>query len=126
MSSVPVNVYPLATADGLAIPLDVALPKGSVQLDIAASATANIVLPEDTNVCTIYVDQAAELWIIAPTALVDNTYSAGCMLLLGQIAYDLVLPKNISIKALTRPVLGAINVLETWVQMQNTGNYEVS
>lgn len=126
LDATPPDIYPLSTAQGIAIPLDTARPKGNVHVNLAKDATLALTLPDELNIITCYFDQDIDLFIVAPTAIVENVYKPGLMSLVGGIAYDLAVPKNIWLVAHHRATIGQVNVLERWIQLQNTGNYEVS
>lgn len=97
MSSVPVGVYPLATAKGEAIPLAVAAPKATARITLVALAARTISLPAAQNICSVVVTSATLLRLGTSTApLADNTLELGAKQLLPCIAYDLVLPSQVT------------------------------
>lgn len=125
LNATPPEVYPLATAKGESIPLAVARPKGNVHINLAKDAVLTIELPEDINLATVYFDKDVDLWISTPAPVTDNVYTPGTMALIAGVAYDLALPKTIWVVAHHHAVLGQINVLERWAQLQSQ-TYEVS
>lgn len=124
----PPDIYPLATAKGESIPLAVARPKGNVHVNLPKDAVLPLVLPDELNLVTCFFDKDIDLWIVDPAGatLVDNTYQTGLMALVGGVAYDLALPKVIWLAAHHHATIGQVNILERWIQLQNSGNYEVS
>lgn len=122
----PSDIYPLATTLGIAIPLDVAAPKGTAQVTVSVGAGTPITLPEANNLCSVYFDADVELWVGPYSAVAANTYKPGCVVLLAGIVYDLLLPQEVLVYGHSKAAVGHINVLVTWAQLQNTSNYEVS
>ena len=54
MSSIPDNAFVLGTQEGTAIPLSAARAKYHKSIAIAADSIADIAMPEDVNLVTIY------------------------------------------------------------------------
>ena len=76
MANIP-NRYPLATADGQAIPLDVVRPNSSVQIALVIGAgSAALSLPTSTEVMVVYTDNDC-LIQFAASAAVATAYVAG-------------------------------------------------
>lgn len=122
----PSDIYPLATALGIAIPLDVASPKGTVQMSVGVGVGVPVTLPDAANLCSVYFDADVELWVETYAAVATGTYKSGCIVLLAGIVYDLLLPQSVLVYGHSKAAVGHINVLVTWAQLQNTSNYEVS
>ena len=127
MSSIPANIYPLSTAGEIAIPLDVARPVGSMRVNALASGATSASLPDDLNLCSVCFEEDAYLYTELPApAVSNNVVAAGVFYCKAGVIADLYLPKDIAFKGVSKDTLGFINVLETWVQMNNTGAYGVS
>lgn len=76
MANIP-NRYPLATADGQAIPLDVVRPNSSVQIALLTGAgSAALSLPTSTEVMVVYATQDC-LIQFATTAAAATAFVAG-------------------------------------------------
>lgn len=125
LNATPPEVYPLATAKGEAIPLAVARPKGNVHISLAKDASLAVTLPEDLNLVTCFFDSDVDIWISPPVTVVNNVYTPGNMTLIADVAYDLALPSDIWIVAHHAAVVGHLNVVERWAQLQSQ-TYEVS
>lgn len=125
LSATPPEVYPLATAKGESIPLAVARPKGNVHIALAKDSSLHVVLPEDLNLVTCFFDHEVDIWVSSPTIITNNTYTPGVMALIADVAYDLALPSDIWIVAHHAAVVGHLNVVERWAQLQSQ-TYEVS
>ena len=125
LDATPPEVYPLSTAKGESIPLAVARPKGNVHVNLAKDASLSLELPDTINLATVYFDQDVDIWISAPSTVVPNVYTPGSMALIGGVAYDLALPKDIWIVAHHHAVIGQVNIVERWAQLQSQ-TYEVS
>ena len=69
MANIP-NRYPLATADGQAIPLDVVRPNSSVQIALVTGAgSAALSLPTSTEVMVVYTDNDCLIQFAASAAV---------------------------------------------------------
>lgn len=125
LNATPANLYPLSTASGLAIPLDIARPLAYYPLTDVIAETA-ITLPQEINVCEVIFNADvviyAGTWPGTPT---NGSAVQGAYLCIAGLAYDLALPKAIKIRPVSGAVSGHINVVETWVQLQNI-NYGAS
>lgn len=124
LNATPDNLFPLATAAGVAIPLSVVRPKVHYPILSLVSEVA-ITLPQDINVCecTFEVDTYiySGIWI-APA---NGVAFQDAYLCKAGMLYDLALPQNIKVRPKSGATNGHINVVETWVQLQNT-NYGAS
>ena len=125
MSSTPVDVYPLSTAAGVAIPLDVGKPVGAVKITTNVSSPVAISLPGELNLCNVCFNTDTFLTIGSYFGSLGNTYQAGAMYLVAGVVYDLLLPATTNLLALTKAGTGYINVMQSWAQLQNQ-NYGVS
>ena len=127
MSSTPANIYPLSTAGEIAIPLDVARPICMVKAKAFSGASTLITLPAEGNLCSICFESDVIVTLGAvDIAYGENAYSAGVFYCKAGVIMDIYLPAQIRIRGNGADSLGYINVLETWVQMNNTGSYGVS
>ena len=127
MSGVPANIYPLSTAGEIAIPLDVARPVGMVQATAVTGISVSTVLPGELNLCSVYFPKDTYLYtVLPPPAFSTNLVIEGMFFCKGGMISNLYLPQNVGYKAVSEDNTGFINVLETWVQMNNTGTYGVS
>lgn len=127
MSSIPANIYPLSTAGEIAIPLDVARPVGSMRVSAVSTIPISTTLPADLNLCSVCFEEDAYLYTEFPApTITNNVVAAGVFYCKAGVIADLYLPKDIAFKGVSKDTLGFINVLETWVQMNNTGAYGVS
>lgn len=124
--STPPNVYPLSTARGDAIPLEVAYPKGVIPVSVGAAELVALTLPADRNLVQIVFPWSVQLSLGGAVELANNVYHAGQMILAPGVAFTLILPKNIHIRGLGQATVGVINVFETWTQIQNPTNFNVS
>jgi hypothetical protein len=126
MSEVPANIYPLSTAGEIAIPLDVARPVGMIRASPTHTSASSATLPGELNLCSVYFSEDTYLFTAGVVTPAANTLAAGVFYCKGGMISDLYLPKNIAYKGVSKDSLGYINILETWVQMNNTGTYGVS
>ena len=127
MSEVPANIYPLSTAGEIAIPLDVARPIGVIKATAVTAIAVVVMLPAELNLCSVYFEKDTYLHTNIPApSVTTNTFIAGPFLCKGGMITDLYLPQQIGYQAVSEATTGFINVLETWVQMNNTGTYGVS
>lgn len=126
MSNVPSGVYPLSTAQSLAIPYDVAAPRSMVRAAALSSSDSAIILPEDSNLCSVYFTADTLLFIGTPIAVTTNVVTPGCYFCKAGVTAELLLPKNITIRGVSEDSQGYINILVPWVQMNNTAQYGVS
>lgn len=127
MSGVPANIYPLSTAGEIAIPLDVARPVGMIRAAAVTTIPVSTVLPADLNLCSVFFEEDTFLYTVFPVpTITTHAFANGVFFCKGGIISDLYLPKDIAYKGVSKDSNGFINVLETWVQMNNTGTYGVS
>lgn len=127
MSSTPANIYPLSTAGEIAIPLDVARPVGMIRASAVTTIPVSATLPADLNLCSIYFEEDTFIYTVFPVPTITlHMMANGVFFCKGGIIADLYLPKDIAYKGVSKDSTGFINVLETWVQMNNTGTYGVS
>ena len=124
MANIP-NRYPLATADGQSIPLDVVRPNSSVQLTIATGAgSTSLSLPASTEVMVIYATKDC-LIQFAESAAVATPYTSGTikadsffipastLMVLSPIPEK----TSFSLIALAEAGIAYINFLEKWSGM---------
>lgn len=127
MTGIPANIYPLSTAGEIAIPLDVARPVGMIRAQAFSTAAVSVVLPADLNLCSVFFEEDTYLYTTFPIAPVTpGLFVSGMCFCKGGIISNMYLPKDIAYKGVAKDNLGYINILETWVQMNNTGTYGVS
>ena len=120
----PDNLYPLATAAGVAIPLAVARPKLHIPF-IGQVAEVVINLPLDSNICECIFEQDAYIYEGTWSTPVSGVPMDTVHLCKAGLAYDLALPSSFKVRPRAGALDGHINVVETWVQLQNT-NYGAS
>lgn len=127
MSNIPANIYPLSTAGEIAIPFDVARPIGVVKATAVTTIAVTVNLPGELNVCSVYFEKDTYLHTVIPApTITPNLFVNGPILCKGGMIVDLYLPQQVGYQAVSEDTTGFINVLETWVQMNNTGTYGVS
>lgn len=125
LNATPDNLYPLATAGGIAIPLDVARPLAYYPVTNLA-AELSLTLPQEINVCEVIFNADVVVYSGTwPGTPVNGASVVDAYRCVAGLAYDLALPKNIKIRPVGGAASGHINVVETWVQLQNT-NYGAS
>ena len=124
LNATPDNLYPLATAGGIAIPLSVARPKAHY---IVSGLVSELILslPQEINVCECTFDVDTYVYSGTWVAPSNGVALQDAYLCKAGILYDLALPQGIKIRPKAGAVNGHINVVETWVQLQNT-NYGAS
>jgi len=126
MSNVPSGVYPLSTAQSLAIPYDVASPISSIKAQATNGANTPITLPAEKNLCSVYFEEDVLIFTGTPTAPTNNVVTPGSYYCKGGVIAELYLPKNLNIRGVAADSPGYINILTPWVQMNNTAAYGVS
>lgn len=124
MANIP-NRYPLATADGQSIPLDVVRPNASVQLALTTiSGSASLSLPTATEVMVVYstrdcliqfAENAAVATAYTPGTIKADSFfiPASTLLVLSPIPEK----TSFSLIALTEAGIAYINFLEKWSGM---------
>ena len=124
MANIP-NRYPLATADGQAIPLDVVRPNSSVLRSFnAAIGSAALSMPASTEVMVIYADKDCLIQFAASAAVaatyVDGTLKADSFFIPASTLMVLSpIPEKTSFSLIGLTVAGIayINFLEKWSGM---------
>lgn len=125
MSGTPDNLYPLATALGVAIPLDVGKPKGAAKVNATTGSSVSLTLPDALNLVSVCFPSDIFLTAGEYFTPVTNSYQANAMYLVAGVLYDLLLPKTVTFLAVSKNSVGYVNVIQSWNQLQNS-NYEVS
>lgn len=126
MSDAPLGVYPLSTAQSLAIPYDVAAPISLVKAYAAGGVPTAITLPASNNLCSVYFEKDVIIFTGIPGAVTDNVVTPAAYYCKGGVIAELYLPKDINIQGVVTDSAGYINILVPWVQMNNTTAYGVS
>jgi hypothetical protein len=124
MANIP-NRYPLATADGQAIPLDVVRPNSSVMRSFTTAAgSAALSLPVSTEVMVIYTDKDCIIQFAASAAVaaayVDGTIKADSFFIPSSTIVVLSpIPEKPSFSLIGIAAAGTayINFLEKWSGM---------
>lgn len=124
MANIP-NRYPLATADGQSIPLDVVRPNSSVQRSFTTGAGSTALsLPASTEVMVVYTDKDCLIQFAASaavaTAYVDGTIKADSFFIPASTLVVLSpIPEKPSFSLIGIAAAGTayINFLEKWSGM---------
>lgn len=124
MANIP-NRYPLATADGQAIPLDVVRPNSSVQLSLTTGAGSTALsLPASTEVMVILATKDCLIQFAASaavaTAYVSGTLKADSFFIPANTLIVLSpIPEKTSFSMIALAEAGSayINFLEKWAGM---------
>ena len=105
------DIYPFATQDGKAIPLDILSPSYLVRIAFTSAANTAITLPEDTQVAMFLATQAVIVSFDETIAVTSPTW---------QQASCLYIPKDgivsSSVQALTIQIRGVAESGDLWIQ----------
>lgn len=116
------NRYPLSTADGQYIPLDVVRPHGSLTKTFtAAGSTAAMDVPSTVDIMTFLCDQDCILQFAASSAsaaaMVDGTLKADAFFVYANTITNISPPigkKSFALRGDSASGIAKINYLETW------------
>lgn len=115
---VPADSRIIATAEGEAIPLDIASPKFCASVSLTSDFEP-LVFPEDINLCTLFCTGAFQ--IIVNELVADiGVWTPGGFLGQSEIFYDLILPKTVFVKGSGTL---SLNCLQKWASASNEGSY---
>lgn len=116
------QVYPLATQDSQAIPMDVAKGISAFLVVITSAVHHEFTIPADYFICSIVATQDCALRIGAalPSALVVETAYSNTMFLQAEVIYDVILtPGTASVVGLsTSNGYLRISALQQWGALQ--------
>ncbi len=124
LNATPDNLFPLSTAAGVAIPLSVARPKLHIPI-ISLAGELAVTLPLEVNICECIFNVDTYVYEGTWSTPVNGVAKPETYLCIAGLAYDLALPATFKVRPKAGAVSGHINVVETWVQLQNT-NYGAS
>lgn len=121
----PVGIYPFATQDGKAIPLDIIKPKGIIFQSFTAGASAQITIPADATVGVIFSDKACAIGFgVDVPALVANTYYPTTALIpVGSIVTLALTPGTAYVRGLTDSGNIWIQLIEKWAGLALNTQY---
>jgi hypothetical protein len=126
--STPNSVYPLATRQGAAIPLDVAMPIEGGLIDLTAGDSVfTYTLPPGITLVSVMTEEYAVLQVFS---IADPSIELQFFLAPG-VLYDLALPtllggSEVRIQGtFTVATRGVFNIIQRWAQLDNQ-NFEVS
>lgn len=117
LNPVPDDVYVIATAEGADIPLAAVRPMGFYLLD----ADYALNLPEDINLVSVWSN--VDCKILFSGAVLNGKFEGPGFYALANVAYELILPKNIAVHLQQTDGRVVINLLQKWQQMGNIGTY---
>lgn len=109
--------YPLSTASGDAIPLDVVRPLGFVSIAfITGSDTATLTLPDDTSIISCITDQDCIIGFgVAPGAVSDRVVKDSVSLV-SKVMHIAIAPISLDIRVRGISQAGTllINIFDSW------------
>ena len=131
--STPIDVYPLATEEGLAIPLAAARPKALFVRTLLGDVANFPVELDEASIVSIVVSKPCLLAVTPTFAEVFPVFSESTVIpnmhyLYPDVAYEFVVTGFLKVQAVTgtdNPKV-VINILTTWAQMKNATKYGVS
>ena len=123
----PIDLYPLSTPDGIAIPLDVVSPTGYMYIPFSATPTVALALPATSDMIVLTCDEdciirfSNDLAVIPPASsyMVDTLY-------LRKNMQTIVYPqkKFISVKRLVMDGTLHLQFIDTWHGLALASQYE--
>ena len=120
LNPVPDDVYVIATAEGRDIPLAAVRPLGFYTL----TADYALNLPEDVNLISFWSN--VDCKILFSGAILNGNFQGPGFYALANVAYELIVPKEIAVHFQSTGGRAVINLLQKWQQMTNLGTYVVS
>ena len=123
--------YPLATADGQSIPLDVVRPHGCIEKTFATGAsTAAMTVPSTIDVFSIFCDEDCILTFHASgasaAALTDGVLATDTMKIIAGLVTILSPPvgkRSFALRACTANGIATINFYENWSGLATQSQY---
>lgn len=127
--SLPDSVYPLASQQGAAIPLDVAKPIDGYKDTLAKDQTSAPYVLADSkfNVISVWCSQVAFLQTYATQKPGEPSPTIKTFYLIPNMLYDLIVEQNVTITNEGTDVATVIlNHVLRWDQLYNMGAYGVT
>ena len=117
--------YPLSTAEGTAIPLDVIRPYGIIKIPFTSgSGSSSITIPSDVEVLNVYSDVDCLIQFAtsnaSASALVDNTFKSDAMYVSADV-FTIISPpvdkKAFSIRGISASGNCVVQYLRKWTAL---------
>lgn len=112
------NRYPLSTADGKAVPLDVVKPLACIPLDMNIFTFTSITIPAAYVDKLFVIEPSADCYIsmiVTPVAVVPNAINDGVIFCsLGSVTTIVANSTKLSVMSIANSGVCHIQVLDTW------------
>lgn len=125
--STPIGVYPFATQDGKAIPLDIIKAKSVIMQSFIAGAGTAITIPATATVGVLISDKACLLRFgtTLPASLIANTEYADTVLVpSGSIVVVAMTPGTAYVRGLSEAGTIYIQLIEKWAGLALNTQYQ--